>query len=148
MIAAGLNWWRLADLLWMHPQAVYECFGQGLTSPAEQQPELAVLVTAGLAAEHDWDDEFGIDLEDLGSDHSLFTDPTLTALRQAAKLLGDDVWIAVRLPGDYEGDGEADDEQVIKQWTTVVLGEDELTWLKETLQLNAAGLGDEDLAPR
>lgn len=40
---------------------------------------------------------------------------------------GDDIWIAVRLPGEYEGE----DRQVIKQWTTVVLGEDELTWLKE-----------------
>jgi hypothetical protein len=81
-----------------------------MVSPAEQHPELAVLVTAGLAAEHDWNDEFGIDLEDLGSEHS---------------------------PGEYEGEAEADDGQVIKQWTTVVLGEDELTWLKKALQLNA-----------
>src|SRR5262249_33303915 len=39
---------------------------RGVTAPAEQHPELAVLVTAGLATEHDWADEYGIDIEDLG----------------------------------------------------------------------------------
>ncbi|WP_141722986.1 hypothetical protein [Micromonospora matsumotoense] len=33
------------------------------------------------------------------------------------------------LPGEYEDECEADDDQVIKQWTTVVLGPDELTWI-------------------
>ena len=55
-----------------------------------------------------------------------------------------------RLPGEYEGDGVAHDAQVIKQWTTMVLGEDELTWLKEALQPNAAtdpDAEDDDLRP-
>jgi hypothetical protein len=140
VLAAGVNWWRLGDLMSLHPQAAYERFGpyrESVEAPAEQHPELAVLVTAGLAAEHNWADEFGIDIEDLGAEHSLFADPTVVALRQAAQLLGDDIWIAVRLPGEYEGEAEAADGEVIKQWTTVVLGEDELTWLKEAFQLNA-----------
>jgi hypothetical protein len=153
MLAAGADWWQIGEHLDLHPQAAFEQYGayrQGVAAPAEQRPGLAVLVTAGLAAEHDWDDEFGIDLEDLGADHSLFADPTVTSVRAAAQLLGDDVWIAVRLPGEYEGDGEASDEQVIKQWTTVVLAEDELTWLREALQLNAVddqAEADDDLDP-
>ncbi|NBE84688.1 hypothetical protein [Micromonospora rubida] len=47
--------------------------------------------------------------------------------------------------------GEADDGQVIRQWATVVLGGDELTWLKEALQLNAVNdlddREDDDLDP-
>lgn len=129
MLGAHVNWWRLGDLLGLHPQAAYEKYGQhreGLRSPAEQHPELdTVLVTAGLAAEHNWGDEYGIDIEDLGIEHSLAADPTVAAMRQAAQLRGDDVWIAERLPGEYEGDRDADDDQVIKQWTTVVLGPDE-----------------------
>lgn len=50
-----------------------------------------------------------------------------------------------------EGEAEADDGQVIRQWATVVLGEDELTWLKEALQLNAVNdlddREDDDLDP-
>lgn len=93
-----------------------------------------------------------IDLENLGADHSLRADPTVSALRQAAQLLGDDVWIAVRPPGEHEGDGEADKGQVIKQRTTIVLGRDELTLLREAgLQLNAiddlAEGEDNDLDP-
>jgi hypothetical protein len=30
-----------------------------------------VVCTAGLVAEHDLDDEYGVDLDDLGDDHSL-----------------------------------------------------------------------------
>jgi hypothetical protein len=61
-------------------------------------------MSAGLAAEHGWADEFGIDIEDLGAEHSLFADPTVADLRRAAHLPGDDIWIAVRLPGQYEGE--------------------------------------------
>jgi hypothetical protein len=50
-----------------------------------------------------------------------------------------------------EGEAEADDGQVIRQWAPVVLGEDELTWLKEALQLNAVNdlddREDDDLDP-
>ncbi|WP_141722987.1 hypothetical protein [Micromonospora matsumotoense] len=150
VLGADVNWWRLGDLLGLHPQAAYEQYGQhreGLRTPAEQHPELAVLVTAGLAAEHTWGDEYGIDIEDLGAEHSLFADPTVAAASQAAQLLGNDVWIAVRLPGAYEGEGEGDDDQAIKQWTTVVLGPDELTWLAEALQLNAVDEADDDQYP-
>ncbi|MEV4416182.1 hypothetical protein [Catellatospora sp. NPDC049609] len=146
MVAAGVDWWRLADLLSMHPQAVYERFGQGLVCPAEQRPELAVLVTAGLVAEHDWDDEFGIDLEDLGAEHSLTADPTVVALRQASRLLDDDVWIAVRLPAEHGSAARAEDGKVVRQWATVVVDKQELTWLAEALQLNAAEDRPEDLA--
>lgn len=50
-----------------------------------------------------------------------------------------------------KGEAGADDGQVIRQWTTVVLGEDELTWLKEALQLHAVNdlsdREDDDLDP-
>lgn len=42
-------------------------------------------------------------------------------------------------------DLQADDGQPIKQWTTVVVGEDELTWLKKALQVNATE--DDDIDP-
>jgi hypothetical protein len=35
------------------------------------------------------------------------------------KLLADGSWIAVTLPGDFEGD--PDEEQAITQWTAVIL---------------------------
>ncbi|MEH1017734.1 hypothetical protein V6U90_32260 [Micromonospora sp. CPCC 206060] len=66
MLAAGADWWQIGEHLDLHPQAAFEQYGayrEGLAAPAEQRPGLAVLVTAGLAAEHDWDDEFGIDLK-------------------------------------------------------------------------------------
>ncbi|SDS99067.1 hypothetical protein [Actinoplanes derwentensis] len=54
----------------------------------------------------------------------------MARLRAAAGLLDEDVWIAVRLPGDYEG-------------------ADELGWLREALQLLAGDdQGEEaDLEP-
>jgi len=106
-LAAGTDWWTLGEHLGVHPQAAYEQYRgarEGLPSPAEQRPELAVLLTAGVAAEHDWDDAYGIDLDDLSEDHSLHRDPTVLRLRQAAALLREDVWIAVNIPGDYEGE--------------------------------------------
>lgn len=116
----------------------YRSAREGLLSPAQQRPELAVVLTAGVAAEHDWDDAYGIDLDDLGSDHSLQSDPTVLRLRQAAELLREDIWIAVNTPGDYEGEGEADEAAVATQWTTVVLAADELAFLREALALNTA----------
>ena len=62
----------------------------------------------------------GIDLDDLGDDHSLTGDPTLVRLRAAAATLGEDAWIAVRLPGTYEGEDEIDDDAAINRWSTVV----------------------------
>jgi hypothetical protein len=47
MLAAGVNWWRPGDLMSMDPQAAYERFGrygEGVKAPAEQHPQLAVLV--------------------------------------------------------------------------------------------------------
>jgi hypothetical protein len=35
-----------------------------------------------------------------GDDHSLTRGPGVVRLREAAAALGEDVWIAVRLPGD------------------------------------------------
>ena len=61
------------------------------------------MLTAGLCAVHDAIGEYGIDIADLDSDHSLHTDPTVARIRGVARLLGDGVWIAVTIPGDYEG---------------------------------------------
>jgi Domain of unknown function (DUF4158) len=54
------------------------------------------------------------------ADHSLVLDPTVVRLRTAAAAVGKDIWIAVRLPGEYEGDDDLDDEAAITRWTSVV----------------------------
>lgn len=149
-LAAGADWWQLGEFLGLHPQAAYEQYrsvAEGLHPPAQQQPWLAVVCTAGLITEHDQDDEHGIDLADLadlGDDHSLTQDPTVLRLRQAADLLDEDVWITVRLPGDYEGADDLDDGTAVRRWTTVVTHPDELGWLREALQL-LAGTDHEDV---
>jgi hypothetical protein len=72
-----------------------------------------------------------IDIAYLDSAHSLTADPTAARLREAARTLGEDIWIAVKLPGEYEGDDDLDDSAAIRQWATVVLHPDELGWLRE-----------------
>jgi len=151
-IAAGADWWQLGGHLSLHPQAAYEQHrgaAEGLRPPAEQRPQLAVVCTAGLLDGHDQDDEHGVDLDDLGDDHSLTQDPTVARLRAAADLLGEDVWIAVRLPSDYEGADELDDADAVQRWSTVVAHPDELGWLREALQLLAGDDQDDedDLEP-
>jgi len=146
-LRAGVDWWTLGELLSMHPQAAYDTHGsmvEGLGAPAQQRPELAVVLTAGLAALHGMEPEYGIDIDDLDAGHGIMFDPKVRRLRDAATLLGEDIWIAVTLPGDFEGaEGDPiEGEQAIVQWTTVVLHEDELTWLREVLALNSAH--DED----
>jgi hypothetical protein len=139
-VVAGTDWWTLGELLGLHPQAAYEQYqglNAGLPSPAAQRPD--------LAATHDFDDEHGIDLDDLGDDHSLAAEPTVAQLQAAAAALGEDLWIAVRLPGDYEGADDAPDTDApITRWTTVVLHLDELGWLSEALALNAAAHDEQD----
>jgi hypothetical protein len=150
-LAAGLDWWQIGELLTVHPQAAFDAYANltdATRTPAQQHPHLAVLCTAGLAAEHDMDTEHGIDLDDLDPQHSLTTDPTVRQLRAAAQLLGDDIWIAVKLPGEYDGDDDLDDDVAIRRWTTVALYPDELGWLREALALNAEEPDeDEDLEP-
>jgi hypothetical protein len=67
------GWQELAGMLGVHPQAAFETCahlaGHGNT-PARQRPDLAVVLTAGLAAEHDMRGEYGIDIEDLNPGHS------------------------------------------------------------------------------
>ncbi|MDY7089587.1 MAG: hypothetical protein SYR96_31345 [Actinomycetota bacterium] len=62
------------------------------------------------------------------------SDPTVLCIRAAAELLGEDVWIAVRLPGAYEGADDLDDGTASQRWTTVVTHPDELGWLRAALQ--------------
>lgn len=50
----------------------------------------------------------------LKDQHSLTTDPTVLQLRAAAELLGDDIWIAVKLPGACDGDDDLDDDAAIR----------------------------------
>jgi hypothetical protein len=66
-------------------------------------------------------------------------------IRAAAELLDEDVWIAVRLPGDYEGADDLDDGVAVQRWTTVVAHPDELGWLREAL---AADHEDDELDER
>jgi hypothetical protein len=65
-------------------------------------------------------------------------------LRAASELLGDDIWLAVKLPGEYDGDDDLDDNTAIRRWTTVALYPDELGWLREALALNAEDPDDEE----
>ncbi|HUY51804.1 MAG TPA: hypothetical protein VMV92_39915 [Streptosporangiaceae bacterium] len=149
-LAAGLDWQTLAELLTMHPQAAFEEYANlldGTTTPAQQRPHLVVLCTVGLAADHDMSARHGIDLDDLDPQHSLTLDPTVVRLREAAKLLGEDIWIAVKLPGAGEGDDDLPGGAASRRWTTVVLYPDELGWLREAPTLNAVNDnpdGDED----
>lgn len=77
----------------------------------------------------------------MGDPPRIGADPTVARLRDMATTLGQDIWIAVRLPGEYEGDDDLDEGTAIRRWTTVVLHPDELGWLREALALNA---GDTD----
>jgi len=36
-------------------------------------------------------------------------------------MLGQDIWIAVKLPGEYQGDDDLEDGIAIRRWTTAVL---------------------------
>ncbi|HEY6315151.1 MAG TPA: hypothetical protein VIY52_30710 [Streptosporangiaceae bacterium] len=147
VIAAGADWQEIARLLGTHPQQAFEACAQ-LTgdhvTPAQQQPGHAVVLTAGLAAVHDIRAEYGIDIEDLDAGHSLHAEPGVRRVRDAARLLGEEVWICVTIPGGFEG-AEGDPgpgEDVILQWTSVVTDPGELHWAKEMLVMNAAGSQD------
>ncbi|GLZ02343.1 hypothetical protein [Actinoplanes sp. NBRC 103695] len=144
-LAAGLDWWQIGELVTVHPQAAFDAYANladDAHTTARQRPHLAVVCTAGLAAEHDMDTEHGIDLDDLDPQRSLATDPTVVQLRAAAQLLGDDIWITVKLPGEYDDD--LDDNAGIRRWTTVALYPDELGWLREALALNAEEPDDDE----
>ena len=137
-VGAGLDWWRLAELLGRHPQAVFDDYAHVLdhpTTPARQRPDLAVVCTAGLAAMHDLGAEHGVDVDNFDPDHSLNADPTVLRLRVAAQTLREDIWIAARLPGQYPDDDDHPDDlpdhAAITRWTTVVLHPAELGWLSE-----------------
>jgi hypothetical protein len=146
-LGTDLDWWQVGELLDMHPQAAFDTYAtlaDSTRTPAQQRPQLAVVCTAGLAAEHDMNTEHGIDLDDLDPQHSLTTDPTVMQLRAAGQLLGADIWIAVKLPGAYDGDDDLDDDAAICRWTTVALYPDELGWLREALALNADTTQDDE----
>lgn len=131
----------------MHPQAAFEEYANladGTTTPARQRPALAATCTAGLAALHDMEPCYGIDIDDLDSGHSLSADPTVARLRETAAMLGEDIWIAVKLPGEFEGDDDLADGTAIRRWTTVVLHPDELGWLREALALDAESEDPDD----
>ena len=95
-------------------------------APARQRSGLAVTCTAGLAAVHDIEPWYGIDVDDLDAGHSLSADPAVARLREMATMLGQDIWITVKLPGEYQGDDDLEDGTAIRRWTTVVLHPDEL----------------------
>lgn len=147
-LAEGLDWWDAGELLGMHPQAAFEEYANladDTAAPARQRPALAVTCTAGLAAVHDMEPWYGIDVDDLDPGHSLSADPTMARLRETAAMLGQDIWIAVKLPGEYDGDDDLEDGIAIRRWTTVVLHPDELGWLREALAADAEdGNPDDD----
>jgi len=104
-LARDADWQELAGMLGMHPQAAFETCAHlagHRNTPARQRPDLAVVLTAGLAAEHDMRGEYGIDIKDLSPDHSLHTEPGVRRVRDAAELVGDDMRITVTTPGEIE----------------------------------------------
>jgi hypothetical protein len=153
-LTAGLDWWQIADLLHIHPQAAFLDYANllaGTLVPAEQHPDLAVLCTAGLVALHETPTEYGIDLDDIDTTHSLNLDPNVLRLRAAAHLLAEDIWITVTLPSPYEGEDDLPDNAAITRWTTVVTHPDELGSLREALTLNVTWedpTEDDDVEPR
>ena len=146
-LAEGLDWWEVGELLGMHSQAAFEQYANladGTATPARQRPALTVTCTAGLAAVHDMEPWHGIDADDLDPGHSLTADPTITRMRETAAMLGQDIWIAVKLTGEYQGDDDLEDGTAIRRWTTVVLHPDELGWLREALAADAEDCDDDD----
>lgn len=147
VLAGGADWWQAGEALAMHPQAAFEAYGHLAgdgQAPAAQRPALAIVLTAGLDSEHDVLPEYGIDIDDLGPDHSVNADPGVTRIRDAARVLGARAWITVTTPGGFEG-AEGDPEpgqDAISQWTSVVTGQEELTWLTEALAMNTTGTED------
>lgn len=149
MLAGGTDWWQAGEALAMHPQAAFEEWGQlagDRQAPAAQRPALAIVITAGLDSEHDVLPEYGIDIDDLGPDHSVNADPGVVRVREAARLLGTGAWITVTTPGGFEGaEGDPEPgEDASSQWTSVVASPEELTWLTEALAMNAMGSEDPD----
>jgi hypothetical protein len=114
-------------------------------TPAQQRPHLAVVLTAGLPDAHDMRPQYGISIDDLDEGHSVAREPRVRQLRAAGELLGDDIWVTVTLPGDFEGATGDPTEQVdvIAQWTTVVLSAEELVWIREAIALNADDSGED-----
>lgn len=145
-LAEGLDWWEVGELLGMHPQAAFEQhanLADDTVTPARQRPALAVTCTAGLAAVHDMEPWYGIDADDLDPGHSLTADPTIARMRETAAMLGQDIWIAVKLPSQYQGGDDLHDGTAIRRWTTVVLHPDELGWLREALAADAEDNAEE-----
>jgi len=131
------------------PQAAFEAYGHladGHKAPAAQRPALAIVITAGLDSEHDVLPEYGIDIDDLGPDHSVNADPGVIRIRDAARLLGARTWITVTIPGSFQGaEGEPEPgDDAISQWASVVTAAEELTWLTYALAMNTIGSEDPD----
>jgi hypothetical protein len=134
---AGVDWWQLGTDLSMHPQDVwelYQCAVEGLRSPAEQRPDLAVQLTAGVDALHDYDTTYGADLDDLPTSHSLHRDPTVLRLREASVLLRADIWVAVNLPG--EADPRSGRDWVAIAWSSVASNANEIGHIRQALAVS------------
>jgi hypothetical protein len=149
MLAGGADWWQAGEALAMHPQAAFEAYGHLADdgqAPAAQRPALAIVLTAGLDSEHDVLPEYGIDIEGLGPDHSVNADSGVARIRDAASVLGTRAWITVTTPGGFEGaEGDPEPgEDAISQWTSIVTGPEELTWLAGALAVNTMDTDDPD----
>jgi hypothetical protein len=61
-------------------------------------------------------------------------------------VLGTRAWITVTTPGGFAGaEGDpAPGVDAISQWTSVVTGPEELTWLAEALAMDTTGTEDSD----
>lgn len=145
---AGLDWWQIADHLNLHPQDAWELYrnaAQGLASPAEQRPGLAVWLWAGADIVHEFDPAYGVELGDLPTTHSLHDDPTVSRLRVAAALLCVDIWIAVH-PHD-EPAPSLMPGAVAASWTSVTSHAQEIADIRHALAARSNGARSLRIAP-
>jgi hypothetical protein len=105
---------------------------------AEQRPQLAVVCTAGLLAEHGQDAEHGVDLDDLGDDHSLTQDPPWPAFARRPSCSTSSSGSRSGCPGDYEGADDLDDGAAVRRCTTIVTHPGQ----RDQLQCRHRGLRD------
>ncbi|GIG05685.1 MULTISPECIES: hypothetical protein [Micromonosporaceae] len=99
-------------------QAAWAEFGslvEGRLTPAQQHPDHAMVLTAGLAGMHD------LERPTASTPTTWATVPASAPSRKSARhpetvqLLGEDVWIAVALPGQAQG-CPTEGVDVIAQW--------------------------------
>lgn len=134
-LGAGADWWTLGQVLRLHPQAAFDQYAnlrEGVRSPVQQRPHLAVLFTAGLVDVHRPCSGYGVDLDDLAV-AGLAAEPRVRQIRAAAALVGQRAWLRVALPGGRHTGEPIGGLDVISRWTSVCSDDVEMAVLRDAL---------------